>query len=57
MALRINVLQYNRFVFRYRLTLLERKTGPICLVLVGLMAGRLTDETWVGFEFLKSSTG
>ena len=29
------------------------KTGPLCLALVGLMAGRLADEIWQDFEIIK----
>ena len=39
MVLKINVLQYNRFVFRQWLPFLWEKTGPIHLTLVSLMAG------------------
>ena len=39
MALRINVLQYSRFVFRLSvITFIVGKTGPMHLVLVGLTA-------------------
>ena len=38
MVLRINVLRYNRFIFRYQSPFLCEKIEPICLVLVGLTA-------------------
>ena len=53
MALRVNILRYKGFVFRQQLPILWEKTGPLHLVLVGLMAGRLADEIWLDFEILK----
>ena len=61
MVMRINVLRYNRFVFRHELPLLLEKTGPICLALVGLMAGwlagRLADEVRTEVEIFKFPMG
>ena len=49
--LRINILWYNGFVFRQQLPMyLVRKTGPLRLVLVGLMAGRLAYEIRLDYE-------
>ena len=53
MALRINVLQYNRFIFRQQSPFLWEKTRPLCLALVGLMAGRLADKIQLEFWTLK----
>ena len=52
-ALRINVLWYNRFVFRQQLPFLWEKPGPLRLALVGLVAGWLADEIRLDFEILK----
>ena len=54
MALRINFLWYNRVVFRQQSPSLWQKTGPICLVLVSLMAGWQVDETGMNCKFLKT---
>ena len=56
MALRINVIQYNKFVSKQRSLLLLQKTGPICLALVGLKAGWQADKIWADFKILKFST-
>ena len=40
MMQRINLLQNNRSIFRTVVAFIVPKTGPIHLVLVGLMAGR-----------------
>ena len=53
MTLRINVLQYNGFIFRQQSPFLWEKPAPIRLVLVGLTAGRLADEIWVDFKIFK----
>ena len=50
MALRINVLQYNGFVFRQQLSFLWGETGPIHVALVGLTAGWQT-RRWAVAEF------
>ena len=51
MALKINILWYNIFVFRQWSPFLREKYGPILPVLVGLMAGWQT--IWVDFKILK----
>ena len=50
MVLRINILRYNVFIFRQQSPFLREKTGPLRLALVGLMAGRLANETRLDFE-------
>ena len=50
MALRINILQYNRFMFRQRLFFV-RKTGPIHLKLVGVLRQN-DNEIQIYFEIL-----
>ena len=45
MALRINILQYNRFVFIQQLIAF--------IALVGLTAGWQADEIWMGFKISK----
>ena len=60
MALRINILRYNRFVFRQQLPFLWEKTIPLCLALVRFMAGRQagwqTKYSWNSISW-KFSTG
>ena len=53
MVLRVNVLRYKGFVFRQQSPILQEKTGPLHLVLVGLTAGRLADEIRLVFKILK----
>ena len=53
MVLRINFLWYNGFIFRQQSPFLWEKPGHICLVLVGLTAGRLADEIWVDFKICR----
>ena len=44
---------HNGFVFRQQLPFLWEKTGPQCLVLVGLTAGWQADETQLDYEIFK----
>lgn len=47
MAKWINLLQNNRPVFYTAVTFIVIKTGPMHLVLVGLMAGKLSDKNLI----------
>ena len=51
--LRINILWYNRFVFRQWSPLMWEKTEPIYMVLVSLIAGQLTKILVVTMHLLK----
>ena len=53
MALRINILHYNGFIFRQQLPFFWEKTGPPHLALVDFVAGRLADEIELDFEIFK----
>ena len=53
MALKINVLRYNRVMFRQQSPSLWEKTGPICLVLVGLMAGWQANKIGMNCKIFK----
>ena len=52
----MNLYRNNSFIYRMRLPLLCEKSGAILLVLVGLMAGRQSDEILVDLEIFKYST-
>ena len=56
MAQWMNIHRNNSFVNWIQLPLLCEKYGAIFLVLVGIMAGRQSDEIVVGFENFKFST-
>ena len=50
-SLNINVLWYNRFVFRHWLPFLWEKTGSICLGIVAVMAGWLAGRWNAGGDW------
>ena len=50
----MNLQRNSSFVNRTRFPLLCEKSGAILLVLVGLIAGRQSDEILVDFEIFKT---